>query len=99
LLCALLTLPLFVVGFVIGVVVNPLLGALLTFALSSWPVGMFVIWGIYHYLPRSRWPIRVLIAIGVGLLNALILALTILGLIGRLDFAIAFAFLNTILSL
>ncbi len=87
---------LFLVGFVIGIVERPLAGTLIAFALSSWPLGMFAIWGIDYYLQQSGWPQKILVAVIVCMLNSGFLALTIYFLIGRVDFAVGFSIVNMI---
>ena len=84
----------FLVGLVIGLVEQPMAGVLLTFALASWPIGMFAAWGIYYYHPRRHWVFRVLVAVAISILNSALLALSIYALIGRLDFALVFATLS-----
>jgi len=87
----------FVVGFGMGVAENPLVGTLIAVALASW-LGMAVIWDIYYFMPHSNWPLKALIAAGVSVLNGALLALSIYGLVGRMDAAALFSTVNVVIA-
>ncbi len=84
---------LFIAGLVVGVLTKPIVAVFLVLALSSL-VGGGCLLDALHYSPKARWPLRIVIASYVLVINATCLGLTIYGLVAAADSAVFFSVLS-----